>query len=509
MKFSEGMRIKEEGVIIKRGFAGLSIALGYPNSYYVGMSSLGYQAMYAIFNADGRVVCERFFVEENSTAIPRTIESNRKISDFNVVAFSISYELDAVNILRALKLAGLNIRAEGRSRFDPLIIIGGAYVSINPIPLMEFCDVLCIGDGEALAPILIDVVVKSRSKDEVLENLAGLNGFLVPKHYKMNSFIKPLFVDKDSFSVLVSKVLTKETEFSNSYLIEIMRGCPWRCNFCWVGSFYKPCRMHSIEKIIHAIPVLNRKPKGKILPAIGLIAASSSDHPQFISIVENINAIGYKRVSFSSLRCTEIDSSYIDVIKKNRIKSIALAPETASTRLQKLINKKIDNKGLVDLCGNMAGADVKNLKLYFMIGLPGETTEDLLESVNLIKEIKDVIKNRCHLNISLNYWVPKPFTNFQYLPMYEQETLVEKGNLIRKELKAIKGLNYAIMKTETAYYEAILSLGGVESSILLEDILNGSGSWRAIVREALLLYRSLLFEVDKKKRSLASSIIER
>ena len=494
MKLNKGMRIKEEGAIIKKGFAGISIALGYPNSYYVGMSSLGYQSMYAIFNADGRVVCERFFVEESSIMVPRTIESNRKITDFNVIAFSISYELDAVNILRALKLAGLNIRAKERSRFDSIIIVGGSYVSINPIPLMEFCDVLCIGDGEALAPIIIDVIVKSKSKDEALEHFSSFNGFLVPRYYKMNLSVKPLFVNNNSFSVLVSKILTKETEFSNSYLIEIMRGCLWRCNFCWVGSFYKPCRIHNIEKIMKAISLLNKKPQKKVLPTIGLIAASSSDHPQFISLVDNINKMGYKKVSFSSLRCSELNSSYTDIIKKNQIKSITLAPETASKRLQSLINKKIDNKQLIDLCKNLANAGVKNLKLYFIIGLPQETAEDLLDSVNLIKEINDVVKNRCHLNVSLNYWVPKPFTNFQYLPMFEQEILVEKSKMIKKKLKSIKGLTYAIMKSETAYYEAILSLGGVESSILLEKILESRSSWRTIVRENLLLYKGLLFD---------------
>ncbi len=359
------MKLKEEGVIIKKGLAALSIALGYPDTYYIGMSSLGYQSMYKAFNSDGRVVCERFFIDEKLSIPIRTLESKRKITDFNVIAFSISYELNVVNILKAIKLASLNIRADKRNKYDPIIIIGGAYASINPLPLLEFCDVICIGDGEILAPLIIDIMIESGDKEQAMEHFNELDGFLVSKYYKKkNKAIKPVFVNDDSFPVLISQILSNKTEFAYTYLVEIMRGCKWRCNFCWLGSFYKPCKIHSLTKILESLSNSNLNKK---LPNIGLVAASSSDHPQFTSIVQAINKIGYKRVSFSSLRCSAIDNSYIDLIKKNNIKTITLAPETASKKLQKLINKVIDNYELIELCKQLALIGVKKLKLYFLI----------------------------------------------------------------------------------------------------------------------------------------------
>jgi radical SAM superfamily enzyme YgiQ (UPF0313 family) len=503
------MIIKEKGAIIKKGRAALSIALGYPDTYYVGMSSLGYQSIYKIFNLDGRVVCERFFIDNKLTHPLRTIESKRKVSSFNVIAFSIAYELNIVNIIKALHLAGLNPRAKERNDYDPLVIAGGAYASINPLPLTEFCDVICIGDGEVISQKVINVMLSSKCKNEVLEKFNTLDGFLVSKFFKKwKTNVNPAFINKNLFSVLHSQIITNHTEFANTHLIEIMRGCPWQCNFCWIGSFYKPCKIHPLNKIIDSFININYENTKETQPSIGLIAASSSDHPQFVQIVENINKLGFKKVSFSSLRCSNIDNSYLEIIKKNNIKSLTLAPETASTKLQKLINKQININEFIELCKNLAEAKVKYLKLYFMMGLPDETDADLIQSVNLIELINGVIKNYgAKLNISFNYLVPKPFTKFQYLPMYEYKTLVAKAALIQKYLKKIKGLNYKIMKPELAFLEAVLSLSDERCIPLLEKLYKNEDSWRVIVRNELDNYSNLLFKADKNLRSIHTQTI--
>lgn len=487
--------IKEKGEIIKKGSGNLSIALVYPNNYYIGMSNLGFLSAYKLFNDDSRVSCERFFIDENTKAPLRSIENKRKINDFNAIAFSISFELDSINILKAIKISGLNLKWEERNKLDPIIMVGGPISSINPLPLFPFIDLFCLGDGEELIPIIIDILCQSKNKEQALELFNEQEGFLVPKFYEKDSKkVKPLFIKKEKFQPLISSIITNHTEFANTYLIEIMRGCPQGCRFCWTGYFQLPWKYHTPDKIISAI-------KNQITnlnnEKIGLIAPSSSDYPDFLQLVKEINKIGFKSISFSSFKLNDVNEDLFRLIKDNKIKTITLAPETASEDLKKTINKNIHNDDLIGICENIAKNYIKNIKLYFLIGLPYERNEHLDENIELIKKIHEKInKYNCNLSLSFNFAIPKLMTPFQHMIVPEPSSMEEKVKIIKSHLDRMNRVRVSIMSPEEAYYQCILSLGDDSISKFLLMLLNAADNklnWRKLIRKELVNFQDILF----------------
>lgn len=501
------MIVKEKGQIIKKGTGNLSIALVYPNNYYIGMSNLGFLSAYKLFNEDSRVNCERFFFEKEIKIPMRSIENNRKINDFNAIAFSVSFELDIVNILKIIKFSGLNLKWQDRNDLDPIIMVGGPVASINPLPLFPFIDLFCLGDGEELIPIIIDILCKSRNKQEALELFNEYDGFIVPKFYQKNlKKKKPLFVSEERFKPLISPIITDNTEFANTYLIEIMRGCPQGCRFCWIGYFQLPWKFHSLENLVSFI---HNQIQFKNNEKIGLIAPSSSDYPNFLQLVKEINKIGFKNVSFSSLKFSDISDDFLNLIRLNKIKTLTFAPETGSERLKNVINKNINNFEIIDLCSEIAKASIKNIKLYFLLKIPKETTEDIQESIELIKTLQSILINYdCNLSISFNFIIPKPMTPFQFINLNNFDILKKKAQIIEDNLKKLKRLRFSIMNPEEAYYQNLLSMGNEKVANFLLKLLNNESNWRSLVRKEMTNYEEILFNSEWGKELLKFHPVE-
>ncbi|MFC1995964.1 radical SAM protein [Chloroflexota bacterium] len=363
----------EQGTIIKDWGGRLPIALIYPNSYYIGMSNLGLHAIYRFLNSYDEVVCERAFWETYDKRLSTlSVESQRPLSDFAVLAFSVSYELDYFNVAQILKANGIPLYAAERDESHPVIIGGGPCIIANPLPLSPFFDCLGIGEAEAILPTMLPVLIKgvAGTREDLLKALASLAGVYVPQCYSWTPVVRQWVKNLDDFPV-ASVVLTPNTELGNLYLIEVERGCQWHCRFCIVSSAFRPMRSRSIDNILTQAKLgLNYRKR------LGLVGADVSDYPQLEKLLTELRQMGAE-LSVSSLRIKPLSRIVLGEIARGKARTIALAPEAGSQRLRQCIRKGISEHDILESLDKVVEQGIKQLKLYFMIGLPSETDEDI------------------------------------------------------------------------------------------------------------------------------------
>src|SRR5918993_1430267 len=390
---------KEVGYIRKPHIDRLRVALAFPNTYWVGMSNLGFQTVYQLFNAYDDVVCERMFLppkqqlkEQLASKTPLiTLESQSLARDFDVIAFSISFEWDYTNILTMLRLAGLRVRAADRTAKDPLVVIGGAVTFVNPEPLAMFADVIATGEGEELVPNLLDSFREEGGRRDLLKSLAKKRGFYIPSFYDVeyktdgtiDRFIpkegtnappairKAAVPTTEALDPPSTGIFTPDTEFGSRFLVEVVRGCANLCRFCWAGYNYLPVRAFPADRILdlaaQAKPHSNRA---------GLVSIALCDHPEIEEILTRLSAMGYS-ISPASLRLDDLTPTIVKLLRQSGERSITIAPEAGSDRLRRVINKTVTNEEILHAAELIFGGGMDNLKLYYMIGLPTETEADL------------------------------------------------------------------------------------------------------------------------------------
>jgi radical SAM superfamily enzyme YgiQ (UPF0313 family) len=473
---------RETGTIIKDWGGRIPFALIYPNSYYTGMSNLGIHAIYILLNEYQNIVCERAFWDKREKATPATplsLESRRPLSDFAVLAFSVTYELDYFNVVQVLNSSGIPIYATDRDERHPLVIAGGPCITANPMPLAPFFDCLCIGEAEVVLPAMLPVLIENIAgrRDELLKSLSSLPGIYAPQFNNGTPVVRQWLKDLDDFPVH-SAILTPDTELGSLYLIEVERGCNWGCRFCLVGSAFSPMRFHSIDSLIaQAEQGLKYKKR------LGLVGPAVSDHPQFEELLIRLQQMGAE-LAISSLRVKPLSPVALGEIAKGKAKTIALAPEAGSQRLRQVIRKGISEDDILRAMHMVAMQSIKQLKLYFMIGLPSETDDDIDEISSLTLKCKAILDSQqtgCRITLSIAPFVPKASTPFQWLPMEEISNLNRRLSLLKRRLSP-QGIQIKAESPAWSQVQGVLARGDTRIAEVLAntDEISLSGWHKAI-----------------------------
>lgn len=508
----QSKRSSESGTILKKWTGKLPVALVYPNVYQVGMSNLGMQHVYALVNAHPDIVCERVFLPDEGHN-PLSVESGRHLRDFPVHLCAISFEQDYVNLLRLFRYADIEpLAAERRrvcqNRSDvPLIIAGGVATFINPEPLAPFIDLFLLGEAEPVLPKLLQCLLQklndgnlAANRDQWLQELAvSVPGCYVPHLYEMvydtsrlveirvregaPARVKKAVLDSVAQSGH-SQLLTPNTEFGDLYLTELGRGCSRGCRFCAAGFVYRPPRLWSAESIIGAFA---EKPAA--ISRVGLLGMEMARPEDLAHVAQHLLEASCS-LSFSSLRADAITPELVELLKASKIKTAAIAPDGASERLRKVINKGITEEDVLLAANILVSGGVANLKLYFMIGLPTEKEEDLAELVSLVMlvqdEVNEIGRGRGHLpmiSLSINPFVPKAWTPFQFCAFAGVGSLKKKIKYLRKAFAGHPNLRLGIEKPENAFFQAVLARGDRRLAEVLIAMADSTRNWRQQFRD--------------------------
>jgi len=429
------VRESESGAIIKDWGGRVPIVLAYPNTYSVGMSSLAIHGLYRWFNALPGVVCERAFAGLGRHVEPAgplfTLESQRPVGDAALIAFSVSFEMDYINVISMLRRANVPLRAEERSEGDPLIILGGPAVSANPEPLAIVADAIVIGEAENLLTHWVDCASNPWEGDrgDTLANLARLPGVYVPLVHQGERIERQWLRHLDDYTTC-SSIVAPLAEFGNMHLIEISRGCGRGCRFCLAGHWYLPPRERSLGALLkQAREGLEQR------NTIGLVASAVSDYTQIEELVTGLRGMG-AAISVSSLRVAPLSPVLVHALAESGARSITLAPEAGSERLRRAIRKGVTHDDIMAATALAARERFRALKLYFMFGLPGESDQDIEGLIRLVGEVKAAFPGR--VIVSLAPFVPKAHTPFQRVAMAPRALLKERLSRIGEGLRRLQ-----------------------------------------------------------------------
>ena len=531
---------KEIGYTRKPHGDRLRVALAFPNTYWVAMSNLGFQTVYRLFNAHDDIVCERVFLppkQELAELITSktplvTLESQTPVGDFDVFAFSVSFEWDYVNVLTLLRLAGMPRYAAERSDRHPLVVIGGAVTFVNPEPLAPFADVIAAGEGEMLVPAFERAHAAASDRADMLLRLAAERGFYVPTFYEpqhdaggaLAGFAHtvagaragaPLPVRKaavkttDALDPPATSIFTPDTEFGSRFLVEVVRGCANLCRFCWAGYNYLPVRPFPTDRILQLAEAARAHAS-----RVGLVSIALCDHPEIDRILARLLEMGYA-ISPASLRLDDLTESIVKVLRASGERTITIAPETGSDRLRRVINKTVTNDEILDRAELIFANGIENLKLYYMIGLPTETDDDLVAIRDITRQMRDCMMTHARgrgsvgrIIASVNPLVPKPGTAYQWLPMEDPATIDRKIKRLRSLTSGLDNVYFNIKSERHSYYQALLSLGDRRVASTIEAAERNGQNWRAAVAETGLDADFYIFRDRRHDAALPWDIID-
>lgn len=508
---AEELLRRESGTVRKEPGGRISVCLIYPNTYRLGMSNLGYQGVYTLLNERADVVCERAFLPDprdmeeysRSNTPLFALESGRLVSDFDIIAFSVSFENDFPNVLKLLQLARVPLEQSERGPGHPLVVMGGVCSTANPEPLALFMDACFVGEAEEMLDEFMDVWAGSAGRDEALRAASRIEGVYVPSLYEVTytpeGFIKsrqPLQgaparvkrrVVKDiSLRPMAPSIVTPDAEFADMYLVEAMRGCPHSCGFCLAGHVYNPPRMKPVAGLKEEI-----KRAAKRAARVGLIGPSLTDYPH----AREVLAIEGVDFSITSLRAKPGSAELAALIKGGR--SASIAPEAGTDRLRGVINKRISHDDIVTTAVAMLQSGLRRLRLYFMVGLPTEGQADIEAIASLVKEVRSGCRSG-GIALTLSVFVPKPFTPFQWLPMQRRNTVRERIAAVRDGLRGVKGVTVRQDSLRSAYMQGFLARADRRAALMLKETLRTADFKSAAKRAGLdpdfYIYRERAFD---------------
>jgi radical SAM superfamily enzyme YgiQ (UPF0313 family) len=499
----------ETGTIVKDWGGKIPIALVYPNRYFLGMSNLGFQTVYHRLNRLANVVCERLFLPEpedmaaaSSGPGPLSVESQRPLADFNLLAFSLAFENDYTNLVHILQLGKLSLYSSRRRQHEPLVAAGGVATFLNPEPIAPFIDVFLLGEAENFLEDFIatwqEALDKDLLREEQLAHIAQrVSSAYVPSLFRvehdtdgrLTSFEPLVDIPKkipvrpapiESEDPITSVITTPHTEFPDTVLVEIGRGCGRGCRFCAAGFVYRPVRHRQSDKVVQA--ALDKGGK------IGLLSSAVSDHPDIDAICLQLTKAGIP-LSLSSLRADSVTHTMLAALRQSGLQTVTIAPEAGSERLRQTINKNLTEEQILGATTAVVSAGIPNLRLYFMIGLPTETEEDVAAIITLVKRIKheQLVVGRGQkrlgtITLSVSSFVPKPFTPFQWVPFCDLSVLKQRIKMLKRGLGAVANVRVHADVPRWAYMQALLARGDRKLASLLEIVPQKGGNWTQAIK---------------------------
>ncbi|MDP9120567.1 MAG: B12-binding domain-containing radical SAM protein [Acidobacteriota bacterium] len=458
------------------------LGLAYANSYHVGMSSLGFQRVYELVQERPDWSCERLFAD--GAGMPLSVEEDRPLSEFGCLAFSVSFEQDYVNLLQMLDRAGIPLRRSERGPWHPLIVMGGSCASINPLPMAEFVDVFAIGAAENVLPPLLLALEKEESRDAVLDCLASQDGFYVPAYHrpeeegealgKLNKLELSEEQMKRPGHLPTTAIVTPHTEFAQKFLIEMSRGCPEKCRYCWATFGMGRFRWHPTEYILASLDRARA-----VTDQLGFVATAVGDHPEIEKILREANTLGF-RTSVSSIRIPAVTEGVLDALHASGDRSITLAPETGTDALRAKMGKPISNEQLLQKVRLIFRHGFTQLKLYFLIGLPDETMDDVQGILELAARARSVMLEECtksgvigHIHLGTNVLVPKPYTPWQRQPMDDAASLKAKISVLKRGVSRMPNTSLGSISVRQAIWQTYISKAGSDAASALEHAARG------------------------------------
>ena len=473
----------EDSRVTVNPHAGQKVAIVYPNTYFVGMSNLGLHIIYEEINLRNDSVCERIFLPEkkeleayDKTKTPlMSVETQRPMHQFDVVAFDVTFEMDYFHIPLMLRHGRVPIMGKDRTEFDPIVIAGGPCATFNPEPFADFIDAFIIGEGEGIVSRVLDIIrdgkMEGLDRHAILRQLADVSGVYVPSLYvpiynEDGEFKGYDIVEgvpktiKRHFEMLTSGgetvVATNYTEFGAMYIIEVARGCGRHCRFCMAGYCFRVPRVRPLDILKEGVERAEKLGK-----KVGLMGAAISDYPEVDELVNYIRSKDM-RYSCASLRADSLTQAVVDGLADSGQKTITIAPETGSERLRRVINKGISEEHLQNAATLSAKSGIQHMRLYIMIGLPTETNEDIEAIVGLAERTQahmEKVGCKGRLTLSINPFIPKPFTPFQWMAMDNQKVVEKKLQYIKKALQKNRRIEVLVESPKEAYIQGVLARG--------------------------------------------------
>ncbi|MFN8544763.1 MAG: radical SAM protein [Candidatus Binatia bacterium] len=476
----------------------LRVCLVYPNTYPVGMANLGFQAVLRLLATDPRVTVDRAFLPDGPRerwARPlRSLEEDRPLGDFDVLAFSLSFETDYLHVLDCLALAGLPLRRVARGVAGPLVLAGGPATFLNPEPLAEFVDLFLVGEAEEMLGEFLDRALDGPvHRDGLLDRGETVRGAYRPDRYTprydaagdLAAFdyhgpgpgrVERRYVADLDRVATESAILAREAVFGDMYLVEASRGCEWGCRFCAAGFMYRPVRYRRPDTVRAGIDrgLAERR-------TIGLVGAEMASQPGIAALCQEIAARG-GRPSPSSLKADVITPALAAALGGAGNRSVTVAPEAGSERMRRVINKNLTEPEILRATDWLVGGGVEALKLYVMVGLPTETDADVDAIADLTRKVGARLlgghKPRVgRILVSVNPFVPKPWTPFQWEPMADLGALKRKLARVRRQLASMPSVEVETESPRAGYLQTLLSRGDRRVAAILEALHERPADW--------------------------------
>jgi len=421
----------------------------YPNRYEIGMANIGYQWLYGTLRSKKHILTERFF---NKTGESRSLESDRPLREFPVIAVSMPYETDILNLIEMLVSSGIEPIAKKRGD-TPIIIGGGDALTLNPFPFAAFFDIILLGDGDNWAERFPEIMRDSppglATKAEILEMAKRINGVWAPALDDGEEIVR---APATRTAPAYTPILTSFGHFRNMFLVEGQRGCPFNCGFCASSWLDMPVYNYSTEGILRTYDDFGLGAK-----RVGLVGSAIAEHPELESILRGFSDRGVS-IHPSSIRLDRISTIALELLAETKSKSVTFAPETASERLAQSIGKWIPREEIVAQANALTEMGFAEMKLYWIIGLPGENEADIAVLADTIVAIAS--SSNLKVTCSINSFIPKPHSRFQFEPMLSHSELTRRFTLLKSRVKGIRNLKLELNYSRRSRLSAIISIGG-------------------------------------------------